>query len=211
MRLRNDVLLGRRALVTGASSGLGADFARELAGRGCHLVLVARRVDRLSSLRQELAAHGVGIDVIGMDLAAAEAPLTLYRRVQDLGEPVDVLINNAGYAIWGEFLATPWERERNMLELDVLTLVGLTKLFLGDMVARGFGFVLQVAPSGPISRRPPTRPTPPPRPLSSISAKPSTTSCGGQGCGAPCSRQGPPPPSSSVWRARTGRSTTGSS
>lgn len=144
----NDIR-GRTALVTGASSGLGVDFARDLAARGTHLILVARREDLLQTVADELRnRHGVTVDVIALDLGTPEAPNQLYERVQALGRQVDILVNNAGFGIYGEFLSIDWSRERQMLELDILTLVHLTKLFVKDMVARKFGYVLQVASIG---------------------------------------------------------------
>jgi hypothetical protein len=140
---------GRWALVTGASSGLGADFARELAARGCPVVLVARREERLKRLAEEIGErHRVDARVVALDLGTPEGPAALHARVRDLGLAIDVLVNNAGFGVHGRFLDIPWERERAMLELDVLSLVHLTKLFTRDMVARGFGHVLQVASIG---------------------------------------------------------------
>ena len=140
------ILRGKTALVTGASSGLGADFARVLAARGCHLICVARRVDRLQSLRQEIVArYPSTVEVIALDLSTPDAAQRLYDRVGGLGMTVDVLINNAGFGVYGDFLETPWTREREMLTLDILTLTHLTKLFAKDMVARDFGYVLLVA------------------------------------------------------------------
>jgi short-subunit dehydrogenase len=139
----------RWALVTGASSGLGADFARELAARGAHVVLVARREERLKQLAAELEGrHGVRTRVVAMDLGRPEAARELHERTQADGIAVDVLVNNAGFGIFGPFLEIPWERERQMLELDVLALVELTKRFAADMVQRRFGHVLQVASIG---------------------------------------------------------------
>ena len=139
----------RWALVTGASSGLGADFARELAARGCRLVLVARREDRLKQLAEELGTrHGAQARVVALDLGTPAGPGELYERMRDEGLAIDVLVNNAGFGIHGRFLDIPWERERAMLELDVLALVQLTKRFAREMVARGFGHVLQVASIG---------------------------------------------------------------
>lgn len=138
---------GRRALVTGASSGLGADFARELANRGADLVLVARRRTRLDSLAEELiAGHGVAAKVVEMDLADPAAPRTLFDRLA--GTQVDILVNNAGFGIYGDFADTPWERESRMLQLNIVTLVHLTKLFLLPMRERGWGRILQVASTG---------------------------------------------------------------
>lgn len=148
-RAMRDHLRGQHALVTGASSGLGADFARELGRRGCHLVLVARRKDRLLRLASSIEEEcGVRVRVIALDLGAPAAPEELHRRVAELGVEVDVLVNNAGFGIFGEFLDIPWERERAMLDLDVRTVVHLTKLFARDMVARESGYVLQVGSIG---------------------------------------------------------------
>lgn len=143
------ILKGKRAIVTGASSGLGTDFARELAARGCPLVLVARREDLLRSLQQEVSGrHGVEAEVVAMDLSAPDAPQALYDRLKASGQAVDVLVNNAGFGLYGRFTEIPWERERNMLELDVVALVHLTKLFVRDMVSRDFGFIMNVASIG---------------------------------------------------------------
>lgn len=140
---------GRTALVTGASSGLGADFARDLAARGANLVLVARREELLRQLQQEIvAAHNVKVDTIALDLAAGDAPQRLYDQLQAAGVQIDILVNNAGLGLYGEFLDIPWEREHNMLELDIVTLVHMTKLFAHEMAKRRFGYVLQVASIG---------------------------------------------------------------
>lgn len=137
---------GWTALVTGASSGLGVDFAKELARRGCSLVLVARREAELQALAAEIrAAHPVQVDVVAMDLGAPGAPERLHAAV---ARPVDILVNNAGFGLYGKFVDIDLERERAMLELDVVALVGLSKLFVRDMVARGRGCVLQVASIG---------------------------------------------------------------
>ncbi|HYY80260.1 MAG TPA: SDR family oxidoreductase [Actinomycetes bacterium] len=147
--MRKDLLRGRHALVTGASSGLGADFARELAGRGADLTLVARREPLLRRLAGELAAaHGTGVEVVVCDLTDPGAPERLHRGTEGAGLPVDVLVNNAGYGLYGHFAELDWERQRNMLELDVLVPVHLTKLFLPGMLGRGFGFVLNLASIG---------------------------------------------------------------
>jgi short-subunit dehydrogenase len=144
-----EILRGKTALITGASSGIGADFARELAARGCNLILSARRADRLQELQKEITArYRVEGDVFAADLAAPDAPQRLYDAVQAKGRTVDVLINNAGYAVYGEFRTTEWERMRSMLDLDVVALTHLTRLFAADMAARRFGFILLVASTG---------------------------------------------------------------
>ncbi len=147
--MTKDLLNGKTALVTGASSGLGADFARQLAVQGCNLILVARREDQLNALKDEIRLRNpVEIQVIAMDLVVRDAPQALYDRIKASGKTVDVLINNAGMGLYGDFLDIPWERERDMLELLILTVVHLTKLFARDMVARRSGYILQIASIG---------------------------------------------------------------
>lgn len=144
-----NTIQGKTAVVTGASSGLGADFARRLAALGCNLIIVARRAEQLQQLRQEITGrYPVAVEVIAMDLAAQDAPQVLYDRLKAGGQQVDILINNAGLGLHGEFLEIPWEQERNMLELDIVTLVQMTKLFARDMASRRFGYILQIASIG---------------------------------------------------------------
>ncbi|MGI9385549.1 MAG: SDR family NAD(P)-dependent oxidoreductase [Methyloligellaceae bacterium] len=139
-------LSGKCALVTGASSGLGADFARQLADFGTHLILVARRTDRLEQLKSDiLKSHTVKIDVIPLDLLADGAPRKLYDDIKARGLTVDVLVNNAGYGMHGPFLKQPWERQEAMLRLDMLVVTELTRLFVPDMVERNHGHVLQIS------------------------------------------------------------------
>jgi short-subunit dehydrogenase len=143
------VLLGKTALVTGASSGLGVDFATILAERGCNVVLVARREDRLRASADELSTkHGVQTHVIAMSLSELGAPQQLYDRIRALGLTIDVLINNAGFGVHGPFADVPWEREQEMLMLDIVALVHLTKLYVRDMLARDSGYILQVSSIG---------------------------------------------------------------
>lgn len=142
-------LRGKTALVTGASSGLGFDFASILAEHGCNVVLVARREQRLAQLATELRErHGVAAHVIAQDLSELGAPQRVFDRVRELGVEVDILVNNAGFGVHGPFVDTPWEKEQEMLLLDIVALVHLTKLFLPAMIARDTGYVLQVASIG---------------------------------------------------------------
>jgi short-subunit dehydrogenase len=142
-------LAGRHALVTGASSGLGVDFARELARRGAGLTLVARREDRLRALARELAeVHGVDVHVVALDLNEAGAPDRLLADTQARRRPVDVLVNNAGFGLYGPFSRLDWARERAMLELDMIVPVHLTKLFLPGMLERRAGWILNIASIG---------------------------------------------------------------
>lgn len=110
---------------------------------------MARREDALRTVQTEVSArYGVEVTVVAMDLGQPDAPQALYERVHQLGKTVDVLVNNAGFGYYGEFAQQPWEREQAMLQLDILTLVHLTKLFLADMLARDAGYILQVASVG---------------------------------------------------------------
>jgi short-subunit dehydrogenase len=132
------------AVVTGASSGIGVDFARRLAAGGRPVVLVARRRDRLESLADELRrAHRVEVDVVAQDLAAPGGAAALADAVR--GRDVEVLVNNAGYGIQGRFVEMdPAEVER-MIRLNVVALTELTQRFARAMAARGGGFVLNVS------------------------------------------------------------------
>lgn len=149
MRMNNMVLQNQTALVTGASGGLGEDFARELAARGANLILVARREEALRRVAAGLEKEfGVSTRVIPADLAAPGVPDALYHQLRNQGAQVDVLVNNAGFGIYGLFADIPWEREKAMLDLDILAVVHLTKLFLQDMLARKHGYVLLVSSIG---------------------------------------------------------------
>jgi hypothetical protein len=147
--MSNHVLNGKTALVTGASSGLGVDFARQLAAMGAHLILVARREEQLREVAAEVERqYGVTATIVSLDLSTPDAPQRLYDQLKAEGKHVDVLVNNAGFGLHGKFLEIPWEREHNMLELDIVTLVHMTKLFTQDMAERRFGYVCQVASIG---------------------------------------------------------------
>ena len=134
------------ALVTGASGGIGAEIARVLAGKGHDLVLVARSVERLAALTEELSrAHGIQARALAADLAQGEEPDRLARSIASEGSEVDVLVNNAGFGLHGPFVRTDGARELEMIQLNVVALTRLTKLLLPGMVARGRGRVLNVA------------------------------------------------------------------
>jgi hypothetical protein len=128
-------------LITGASAGLGAEFARQCARRGETLVLVARRRERLEALAAEVGnAH-----VIAADLEASGTATTLLEQVGRLGLHVDTLINNAGFGLAGRFIALPAERQTAMIDLNVRLLTQLCRLSVPGMVERGRGGILNVA------------------------------------------------------------------
>lgn len=139
-------LKGRHALVTGASSGIGRELARVLAAHGAHLVVCARRRERLAELADSLGrSHAVRVDVVEVDLSRPGGATELIERVQALDLAIDVLVNNAGVGIHGPGLDHGWGAEERMLVLNVLAVAQLTKHFAGEMVRRGEGRVLQVA------------------------------------------------------------------
>ena len=137
---------GSTALVTGASSGIGAELARELAGRGYGLTLVARRRDRLQELARELKReHGVQANVSVCDLASPPARTRLLAAVKRRGLDVDILVNNAGFGSGGLFHELDAESELTMVRTNVEAVLHLCTAFVPPMVERGYGSVLNVA------------------------------------------------------------------
>ncbi|MBI2897827.1 MAG: SDR family oxidoreductase [Deltaproteobacteria bacterium] len=142
-------LEGYRALVTGASSGIGASLARQLAARGCNLVLTARREDRLRQLADELGPkHGVDVRVVQGDLSQPGAATALFERTEGEGLAIDLLVNNAGLGAWRTFVAAPWEMHETEIRVNLVALTHLTSLFLPGMVERRRGHVMNVASIG---------------------------------------------------------------
>jgi len=134
------------ALVTGASGGIGEELARLFAADGHSLVLVARSRDKLSALAEELSdRHNVNARVLPADLARAEAPREIFEELQSDAVTVDALVNNAGIGSYGLFAETDAKTELDLLQINVVALTHLTKLFLPQMIARRRGYVLNVA------------------------------------------------------------------
>jgi short-subunit dehydrogenase len=134
------------ALVTGASSGIGAEIARVLAARRIDLVLSARRLDRLEALAAELRErHGVAVTCLACDLAAAGGGEELHRQVRDLGLPISMLINNAGFGAHGALVEQDLSLLQSMIRLNVMATTTLTRLFAADMRTRGQGRILNVS------------------------------------------------------------------
>jgi short-subunit dehydrogenase len=132
--------------VTGASAGLGAEFARQLAARGHDLLLVARREERLLRLAGELvAAHGVRADPISCDLADLAAPARLAEIVAARAPRLEVLVNNAGYGVPGGFLGHPWQTHADFQQVMVNAVAELCHRLLPDMQARRRGCIINVA------------------------------------------------------------------
>ena len=131
-----------KALITGASSGIGQEIARELAARGYELILVARRRDRLEALARELT---VKCRIFEMDLSDVEQCRMLYCRAR--GEDLDILVNNAGFGLCGPFAATSLDRDLEMIRTNITAVHVLTKLFLHDFRMKNHGYILNVASS----------------------------------------------------------------
>lgn len=141
-----NIVAGKWALVTGGSSGLGVDFARELADRGMNLILVARREEKLEEVKVKLVEeYGVEVIVLSRDLSKRDAPRQLYGEIQDRGLAIEILVNNAGFGMYGKFQDQDLDALQDMIDLNVRTLTSLTHLVLPGMLERGSGYVLQVA------------------------------------------------------------------
>jgi uncharacterized protein len=135
------------ALITGASAGIGLEFAKRLAERGYDVILSARRRDRLDELAARLRAEhgGIRVEVIVADLQDSDAPAAIVAETARLGMGVDLLVNNAGFGTHGHFETLPPDRERGEIAVNVAALVALTHAFLPAMLERGQGGVINVA------------------------------------------------------------------
>jgi uncharacterized protein len=140
-------LSNQTALITGSSGGIGEEFAIQLARRGVHLVLVARRAEKLAELRDTLLQRhpDLSIDVVTADLAVPGSAAKLASEVTELGRRIDVLINNAGVGLHGDFAAQEVERNAAQIQLNCVTLVELTGLYLPSMLSARRGLILNVA------------------------------------------------------------------
>jgi short-subunit dehydrogenase len=142
VKFKNDT-----ALITGASGGIGEEFAIRLADRGADLVLVARRADKLAQLHDRLVAKHpeITVDVIAEDLAVPGSGAEIESKVRDLGRTIDVLVNNAGLGLHSRFVDQAPEPNAAQIQLNCGTLVDLTARYLSPMVQRGHGVVINVA------------------------------------------------------------------
>ncbi len=127
-----------KALITGASSGIGRDMAKVLGNKGFDLILVGRNKERLEEVKSQINTN---VEIITMDLASEENCKELYQKTKGL----DVLINNAGFGTFGEFITTNLETELEMIKTNIVAVHILTKLFLQDMVKEDKGYILNVA------------------------------------------------------------------
>jgi len=133
-------------LITGASAGLGYEFAKLFAYDHYDLVLVARNGPRLQQIAEELHRQfGISAQPVALDLSEPDAPQSLFDQLQREDLPIDVLVNNAGYGKFGEFLENPLAESLGQIQLNIAALTALTRLFLPALVARGSGKIMNVA------------------------------------------------------------------
>jgi uncharacterized protein len=134
---------GKWALITGASAGIGLEFAKLLAAGGANLVLTARRADRLQKLASELSAqHQVRVEIFSADLGRPEAPVEIFKFTAEKNIEVELLINNAGFGAFGYAHEIPIDKMLEMIQVNCSAVVHLTRLYLPEMVARKHGDVL---------------------------------------------------------------------
>lgn len=133
------------ALITGASYGIGLEFARIFAKNECDLVLLARSENKLNELAAELKQHNVKIKVLVKDLSGKNAPQEIFDELQKEHIEIEYLVNNAGFGGYGNFHKTDWKKENEMIQVNVVALAHLSKLFVKQMVKRNSGRILNVA------------------------------------------------------------------
>lgn len=134
------------ALVTGASSGIGYELAKLFAQDGKNIVVVARSKDQLEALKAEAGKrHGTNVIVLPKDLSDPKTPQEIFSELEGKNVNVDVLVNNAGLAVYGKFAATDWGKEAGMIQVNIATLTNLTKLFLKKMLENKSGKILNIS------------------------------------------------------------------
>lgn len=136
----------KRTLITGGTSGIGLEMARIMASKGHDLILVARRKEKLEHLKKELEnGYGISVDVIVKDLTEANAAKEIFEFTEKKHFHVDVLINNAGFGDYGKFYYRSLEKQTRMVQLNIIALMGLTHLYLPDMLTNSKGRIMNVA------------------------------------------------------------------
>ena len=138
--------MNKTALITGASGGIGLELAKIHASKGDHLVLIARSKDKLDAIKKELeATYQVKVYTIAKDLGLDAAAQEVYDETQGQKIKIDYLINNAGFGDYGMFCETDWNKEAQMIRLNIATLTHFTKLYAKEMVRQGAGKIMNVA------------------------------------------------------------------
>jgi short-subunit dehydrogenase len=137
------------ALITGASSGMGYEYAKLFARDGKNIVVLARSRDKLEGLKQDLEKqHGTKVMVLVKDLSDPKASQEVFSELEKAGISIDVLVNNAGYDVYGLFSVTDWQKEAEMIQVNILALTQLTKLFLKKMIEKKSGKILNISSMG---------------------------------------------------------------
>jgi short-subunit dehydrogenase len=138
--------MSKTALITGASCGIGFEFAKILAENNNNLILVARSKNNLDKLKKDLEdKHNISVFTIGKDLSHPGAANEVYDEVKEKAISIDYLINNAGFGDFGFFAESDWNKQEQMINLNIIALAHLTRLFLPDMICRRSGKILNVA------------------------------------------------------------------
>lgn len=138
----------KTALITGATEGIGLEFARLFARKGVNLILIARTESRLELISKELSELNVNVITYAKDLSKIENAVSIFEDIKSKNICVDYLINNAGFGTNGKYIDLPWQKEQDMMNLNMVTLAYLTKQFAQEMVKRDFGRILNVASTG---------------------------------------------------------------
>ena len=133
------------ALITGGTSGIGKELTKLFAKDGYNLIIVARNTGELDATANEFKTAGIDVITIPKDLFNSEAAIELYNEVKGKGIEIDVLVNDAGQGLYGKFIDTDTKRELEIIQLNIASLISLTKPFLKDMVARGDGKILNLS------------------------------------------------------------------
>lgn len=138
----------KNALITGASGGIGSEFAHQLASKGANLVLVSRKETHLQDIagdiREKLGSH-ISIEIIPQDLSLINAPQEIYNTLKSKNIHIDILINNAGFGHWGEFIEEPYQRTLDMNMVNVVAVSGLCHLFIPPMIEKGEGWIVNLS------------------------------------------------------------------
>ena len=139
-------LKNKTVLVTGPTSGIGLELAKLFAKDGCGLILVARNVSKLEEIKKDfIKQSGVTVEIVGADLRDVDAPQRIFEEIKNRHLSVDMLVNNAGVGVYGDFKETDLNAELDMIEVNVAALTALTKLFLPWMLAKKTGKILNIA------------------------------------------------------------------
>ncbi len=138
----------KTAFITGASGGIGLEFARLFAKQQINLVLAARNKIRLKEIAEDLSKNKIDVLIYPKDLTKPENAVEIYEDLKSKNIIIDYLVNNAGFGIDGDYTEIPWEKELDMLNLNMITLAYFTKVFANDMKARGFGRIVNIGSTG---------------------------------------------------------------